>query len=290
MRFDWTAPDGAAFPCERWLPRGKAAGTLICVHGLSGAATDFLPLGETMRAAGLACFALNLRGQGLDPLHRRRGATLHLADISRDVSAFSRAAHCHHPETPLWICGESMGALILSWMLANDQFSERVRGAIFSAPVVDLMKPTPWIVRQTVRLLATTVPGVRFYPSWFISGKLEPLRVTRDEEHALRVQNAPHHITAFTFRFIHRLGKLIDSSEMIAARVKTPCLVLAAGQDVFLRPEQVMAWFDRLAASDKTFRLYPEAYHLLWNDWDKDAVLADVLSWLSDRSAVPLST
>jgi lysophospholipase len=183
-----------------------------------------------------------------------------------------------------------MGALILSWMLAYDRFSEPVCGAIFSAPVVDLIKPTPWIIRQSVRLLAKTLPGVRFYPSWFVSGKLEPLRVTRDEEHALRVQNAPHHITAFTFRFLHRLGRLIDSSEMIATRVKTPCLVLAAGQDVFLRPEQVMEWFARLASSDKSFKLYSEAYHLLWNDWDKDAVLADVLLWLNERSSVRLNT
>jgi lysophospholipase len=183
-----------------------------------------------------------------------------------------------------------MGALILSWMLADGRFDKPVRGAIFSAPVVGFMKPTPWIVRQTVRVLATVIPGLRFYPSWFVSGKLEPLRVTRDEEHLLRIHNAPHYITAFTFRFLHQLGKLIDSSEAIAASMKTPCLVLAAGQDVYLRPEQIATWFDRLAASDKTLRVYPEAYHLLWNDWDKETVLADILGWISERSAVPLST
>ena len=72
--------------------------------------------------------------------------------------------------------------------------------------------------------------------------------------------------------------------------MKTPCLVLAAGKDVFLRPEQVRAWFDQLAASDKTFRLYPEAYHLLWNDWDKDLVMADIVSWMNEHSVVPLNT
>lgn len=290
MDFDWTAPDGVMFPCEQWLPRGKASGTMICVHGLSGAATDFLPLGERLHQAGLACFALNLRGQGSDPHRPRRGAALELEVISRDISAFAEAMHSRQPGTPLWVCGESMGALILSWMLAYGRFDEPVCGAIFSAPVVGLMKPTPWIVRQTVRVLATAIPGLRFYPSWFVSGKLEPLRVTRDEEHLLRIHNAPYYITAFTLRFIHQLGKLIDSSEAIAASMKTPCLVLAAGQDVFLRPERILAWFDRLAISDKTFRLYPEAYHLLWNDWDKDTVLADILGWLNERSAVHLNT
>ena len=63
MDFDWTAPDGVTFPCEQWLPPQKAGGTVICVHGLSGAAMDFLPLGERVHQAGLACFALNLRGR-----------------------------------------------------------------------------------------------------------------------------------------------------------------------------------------------------------------------------------
>ena len=289
MRFNWTAPDGVVFPCERWLPDEKPRGTLVCVHGLSGAASDFFTLGDFVRRAGLACFALNLRGQGSDPHRPRRGAVLDLEDISRDVSAFAGAMH-GDAEGPLWVCGESMGALILAWMLAGKRFAQPVAGAIFSVHVVDLVKPTPWIVRQIVRTIARVAPGLRFFPSWFISGKLEPLKVTRDEEFELRVRSAPHYIPAFTFRFLHQLGRLIEGSAQVAAEMKTPCLVLAAGQDVFLRPEQVRAWFERLGAIDKTFRLYPQAYHLLWNDWDKELVLADILSWLNERSAVPLNT
>lgn len=283
VRFHWEAPDGVVFPCERWLPAGNPRGTLICVHGLSGAASDFDALGDFICQSGLACFALNLRGQGSDPHHPRRGAALDLEDISRDVAAFAQAMHA--PGTPFWICGESMGALIVAWMLAAGRFDQSVCGAIFSVPVVELMKPTPWIVRQAVRTLSTVVPNLRFFPSWFVSGKLEPLRITRDEEHEQRVRNAPHHIEAFTFRFLYQLGVLIESSSEIAEQMETPSLVLAAGQDVFLRPEQVRNWFERLAAPDKTFRLYPDAYHLLWNDWDRDLVLADILGWLNERHA-----
>jgi acylglycerol lipase len=290
MQFRWEAPDGVLFPCERWLPQGKPRGTLICVHGLSGAASDFFALGDFIRKAGLACFALNLRGQGSDPHHPRRGAALDLEDITRDISAFAQATHSPANEEPLWVCGESMGALILAWMLAGGRFGQSVCGAILSVPVVELMKPTPWIVRQAVRALAAVVPSLRFFPSWFVSGNLEPLRVTRDEEHERRLRTAPHQITAFTFRFLYQLGTLIDSSSYIATKMETPCLVLAAGQDVFLRPEQIRAWFDRLAAPDKTFKLYPDAYHLLWNDWDRDIVLADILSWLNERSGAQVNT
>jgi alpha-beta hydrolase superfamily lysophospholipase len=260
------------------------------VHGLSGAATDFEPLCEAVTQAGFASFALNLRGQGSDPRRRRRGAFLDLNSLAIDISAFATAMHSRQPGTPLWVCGQSMGALILSSMLADGRFGEPVSGAILSAPVVALLRPTPWAVRQAVRVFAKALPGLRFYPSWFVSGKLEPLQVTRDEVHAQRIQTAPYYVRAFTFRFLHQLGTLIESSELIAAKMATPCLVLAAGQDVFVRPEQVRSWFDCLAAKDKTFRLYPDAYHLLWNDWDKEMVLADILFWLSERSAARLNT
>ena len=44
MTFDWTAPDGELFPCEEWKAESGPRGVLVCVHGLSGAATDFSAL------------------------------------------------------------------------------------------------------------------------------------------------------------------------------------------------------------------------------------------------------
>jgi alpha-beta hydrolase superfamily lysophospholipase len=290
MHFQWTAPDGAAFPCERWLPTGTPQGNVICIHGLSGAATDFQPLGETLSRAGLACFALGLRGQGNDPDARRRGASLDLAALSSDIAAFTGTVCTNGSGTPLWVCGESMGALILAWTLAYGRLSQPVRGAIFSAPVVALKKSVPRAVRGLVRTFATALPRLRFYPSWFVSGTLEPLEVTRDKEHADRIHSAPHYIRAFAFRFLHQLGELIESSDALAVKIVAPSLVLSAGQDVFVEPGQVRKWFERLGSEDKTFKTYPEAFHLLWNDLDRDAVLADVAQWLDARCPARLNT
>ena len=147
-------PGRVVFPCERWLPEGKSFGTVVCVHGLSGAATDFVTLARSSPSrSGL--FALNLRGQGSDPHRPRRGAALDLEDISRDISSFCRRHALHYREAPLWVCGESMGALDSRLDAGRQAFRTAGGGAIFSVPVVDLMKPTPWIVRQVVRTIAT---------------------------------------------------------------------------------------------------------------------------------------
>jgi len=61
-------------------------------------------------------------------------------------------------------------------------------------------------------------------------------------------------------------------------------LVLSAGKDCFVKPEQTSSWFDRIPSADKTHRLYSDAYHLLWHDWDREMVMSDIEEWLDGRS------
>lgn len=281
MRFAWKAPDGEVFPCESWAPAGTPRGVLVCIHGMGGAADEFEPVAQMAAGADLSCYGLNLRGQGHDPQAPRRGHYLDVPALCDEIAAFTREVAGRHAGLPVFLCGESMGALLVGRAVASKNI--KVAGVILSAPVVDLHKPTPWLVREAVRVLARVLPGVRFTHSWFVSGKKEILPVTRDKEYLQRVRSAPYSIPVFTFHFLNALGDLISSSEAMARDITTPCLVLAAGRDVFLREEQVKRWFDHLAAPDKTYRLYAEAYHCLWNDWEREAVLRDIAEWLEAR-------
>jgi len=171
-----------------------------------------------------------------------------------------------------------MGALLVSQAVASRHVE--VQGVILSAPVVELRRPTPAPVREALRWAARLLPGMRFQHSWLVSGKKETLPVTRDTEYLKRIRSAPHAIRAFSFHFLNAMGDLIASSADAARGMTIPCLVLAAGHDVFLRADQVEAWFRQIAATDKSYRLYPDAYHCLWNDWEREIVLRDIAEWL----------
>lgn len=283
MRFAWTAPDGEVFPCESWAPAGTPRGVLVCVHGMGGAAEEFEPLAAMAAGTDFACYGLNLRGQGNDPHPGRRGHYLDVPAMCAEIAAFTREVASRHAGLPVFLCGESMGALLVGQAVASRHLA--VDGIILSAPVVQLRRPTPRPVREALRLAARLVPAMRFNHSWLVSGKKEKLAVTRDEEHLRRLRAAPHAIRAFSFHFLNAMGDLIASSELMARDLTVPCLVLAAGHDVYLTAEQMRAWFDRIASREKTFRLYEEAYHCLWNDWEREAVLRDIAAWLETRVA-----
>lgn len=286
MEFPWTAPDGVTFPCHHWEPAGSERGTVICIHGLGGAATDFDTLARHLSAQGLSVYAMNLRGQGHDPVTRRRGAFFDLAGLERDIVAFGGFVLSRSAGGPVFWCGESMGSLLLSHLLHRKAIGPDIAGAILSVPVVELKKPTPPPIRAIVRFAARLAPDLRLHPGLFVTGKSKPIPVTRDEEHIARIRASSHYIPVFTIGFLSAFSRLMDSTPQLAGGITVPTLVLSAGQDVFIRPEQIARWYDLIPSTDKQHLHYPEAYHLLWNDWGKDAVLSDISTWVADRSAL----
>jgi alpha-beta hydrolase superfamily lysophospholipase len=117
-----------------------------------------------------------------------------------------------------------------------------------------------------------------------VNGKSTAPALTRNRAYQDSLSHAPHHVKAFTVGFLDELGCIIDSSTETARSLWKRTLVLSAGRDCFVSPEQIAEWFGHIPAVDKTLREYPEAYHLLWHDWDKEQVATDVREWILRRT------
>jgi alpha-beta hydrolase superfamily lysophospholipase len=211
-------------------------------------------------------------------LEVRRGLALDLEWQMRDVGAFLKAVGAAHSGEPLYLMGESMGSLLSASYAARA--GGGIEGLILSVPVVGLAREVPAPVRWVLRVLGKTFPKWRLSPSRFVNGKSIAPPITRDRVYQDSLREKPHHISNFSLGFLAELGELIDGSNEVAGRLELPVLVLAAGQDCFVRVDQVEEWFQGVASRDKTLRVYPEAYHLLWHDWDREKVVADLGGWL----------
>lgn len=276
MPFDWKTSDGEHRTALAWR-RNPGNGVLVCIHGLSGSGEQFGPVAEFLR--DYSVYAMELRGQGLDPVVDRRAMLLDLPAQHRDIADFLAAVREHHPDEPVFLFGESMGSL-LSASFAADHPEADLRGLILSVPVVELIRPVPGWLSTAVRAIAYAFPRLKFYPSWFVNRETVAPPLTRDRAYQDAMRQKPHYIRVFTLKFLSELGDLISSSHSIAARIAAPSLVLAAGNDCFVKVSQVSAWFEKLASPDKTLKTYDDAYHLLWHDHDSDQVLSDVADWL----------
>ena len=282
MSFPWQTHDGEERTAHAW-PSESCRAVVACVHGLSGSGEQFHPLPE--RLSGYSFYALDLRGQGRDPVPERRGMALDVETQLRDIASFVSALRRHHRDTPVFLMGESMGSLLsATYATRKHPAASRVDGVILSVPVVGLRREIPVVVKRALRLLARLLPRTKLPPSRFVNGKSFAPPLTRDTAYQEALREKPHHIRDYTLRFLTELGELIDGSHTVAGELDHRVLVLAAGQDCFVKPGQIETWFERIPSSDKTLRLYPEAYHLLWHDWDREAVVEDLREWLETRS------
>ena len=90
----------------------------------------------------------------------------------------------------------------------------------------------------------------------------------------------------------HRMGTARLSTEVVAAiarvqaeaeRFPLPLLLLHGSADRMVPPDGSRAFMARVRHPDRELREYPEAYHVLFADLDRDRVLNDLEQWIAAR-------
>jgi len=281
----WISPDGSRLGCRQWLPEGPVRARVIALHGLNCRVDDFDPLGECLSRRGIAVEAWNLRGQGLDPQVGRRGAWLDVEGMLADLEAFADEP----TDVQLFLCGDSMGALIAIQAATREPWQERLAGLLLFVPVVGLAQKNPPWMKSLLQTLAGFFPRLRLDPSWFVQGSPAMPKLTRIPERQHAVETAPYRLGPTTLGFLARMGDLIDSALPAAPQLRLPVAIFTAGHDVFVTPAQQNEFFERIGSSDKTHFHYPEGYHQLMFDLDADKVLADAVGWIDAQLAMQTS-
>ena len=279
-RGSWIAPDGSLFGVRAWLPATPAPLVVIAVHGLSGASSDFQPLGAHLARWGAAVYAFELRGQGLDPQIDRRGNLQNLDDCVRDVWTFTALVRARHPHAKFVYYGESMGAMLCLHAVARAE-PPAVDGLILASPVIAFENTTTWWQTALFRAGLAVSPQQRLDFAELGKSQAADAHITRDRAYEAGLESAPHAINKFSLRFMDTLFRHIQGSEEAARAVTVPTLILYAGHDVFIKPAQVERVAALIASRDKTMRLFPDSYHLLLHDYDHDKVLAEIDRWLA---------
>lgn len=267
---------------------GDAHGDLAVVgmHGLGGIAGDFEPLGGQLAKEGILTTAWNLRGQGADPVQKRRGRFLDVDGHLEDFEDFMDHLTAVNGVKRFVVAGESMGALLAIRAAAERGVRERLEGAILFVPVVGLARKNPKWLTDSVRWLAKQVPGLRMRPSWFVHGRGGTPRLTRDPERQKEFEEAPHRLGPVSLQFLERMGDLIEGIGEFAPEVKCPVAVFSGGRDVFVSPEQIAGFTERLGGSSKQRFHYPESCHRLLYDYDAVEVLKDAVEWVTGLERV----
>ncbi|MDA8020932.1 MAG: alpha/beta hydrolase [Thermoanaerobaculia bacterium] len=260
---------------QGWLPDGEARAVFLIVHGLAEHSGRYVELVTHCRAAGIACYGLDLRGHG-----RSDGLRVHVESFDeyhRDLGAVRDIVVRRHPDLPLFLVGHSMGGVVVLRQILID--SSGLAGAIVSSPALAAhpgVRPA-WPIRLLAKLLA------RVAPRFQVSSGLPARFVSRDPKVVAEYQADPLVTSTASSGWYHAMLDAQREVQSRAADLTIPILVMQSGDDRLADPSATEEFVRSTSPRLVTYHRWTGLYHEMFHEPEKDDVFAFTEEWLERR-------
>ncbi|MBI3503619.1 MAG: lysophospholipase [Proteobacteria bacterium] len=270
--------DGARLPYRVWPSASEAPkAVILALHGFNDHSRAWTMPAEYWAARGIMTYAYDQRGFGRSPGRGYWPGTDALVDDLATTLALVRE---HHPDTSVFVAGESMGGAVVMATTARGRL-DGATGTVLVAPAVrgraTLMlaeRAFLWLIYNTIPGFAPTVSGVAVQPSDNIEMLREfsadPLVIKRTRVDSLK-----------------GLVDLMDESLAAAPKISAPTMFLVGAQDMLIPSgpmATMLADLPPAPPADRTVTTYPAGFHMLLRDRQRARVHADIADWVLART------
>lgn len=256
-----TASDGVRLRFARFMPEGKAKGTVALFSGRCEFIEKYYEVVRELRSRGFAVALLDWRGQGGSQRllrNRLKGHVTRFSDYLLDVEAFAREVLLPDCPPPHFALAHSMGGtILLASVLEGQRWFDRM---VLSAPMLGLDSvPFEGIVRPTATVLAhlgfarAFVPGGRGRTLARLKFEGNPLTSDRarfDRTQALVTAHPQLDLGAPTIGWL--AGAYATMAELthpdVIPRIRQPLLIIAAGGERLVSNKAIEHFSARLIA------------------------------------------
>jgi acylglycerol lipase len=261
---------------QSWKPDASANAVIVIVHGAGEHGGRYEHVAARLVAAGYAVYAPDHRGHGRS--EGPRALIERLDDAVADVDGVVGMGADRHPGLPVFMLGHSMGgAIALRYALAHQ---DRLAGLILSAPLAAL-EAVPAPLRLVGRALSAVAPRT---PLIAIDASL----VSRDPAVVTAYRDDPLVLHGkLPARTAAELADAVEGFPHTVGQITIPVLILYGTADGLCPPAGSVMLGERIGSAEKTVRSYDGLFHEILNEPEREAVLDDVLGWLSARMAAP---
>jgi alpha-beta hydrolase superfamily lysophospholipase len=260
---------------QRWRPVGEPRAVLAIIHGFGEHSGRYGNVVNWFVPRGHAVYALDLRGHGHSS--GPRGHVDSFAEYRHDLRAFLDLVRREELGRPLFLLGHSQGGLIVLNHVLHDPSD--LAGVVASGPTLGQLPVSPLLV-----LLAKALSKV--WPRFSLEVGLDVTALSRDAKVVQAYVEDPLVHGKATARLGTELMVTIDWTQAHAAAMALPCLIIHGSEDRLCSPDASRIFCDNVTLPDKQRHEYEGHYHELFNDLDKEMVLADVAAWLEARGEV----
>jgi len=267
-----------------WLPKAgerQPRAAVVITHGGAEHSGRYQNVVGFLVPQGYAIWGLDNRGHGRS--EGRRGHVDAYNQLVDDLALFCRFVRERTPGgAKVFLLGHSIGGLTaLSYAVkygVRDK-SCTIDGVIVSGPCLALSMKVPRLKEAFGRAAAC------LFPKTTVDAGIPAQAISRDPAVVAAYVSDPLRFPRITLRFYVELAKQMKKTMAAAPFVQLPCLILQGGKDALVSPYATRRFYSAMTCRDRELRIYPDSFHELFNDLNREEVLADVADWLVRHGA-----
>ena len=260
---------------QYWQPEEAPRAVVLVAHGAGEHSARYQHVAEKFTDRGYAVAALDHPNHG-----KSDGSYGHVErfdDFLQTLEIFHRQVKADFPGLPQILLGHSMGGLISSLYLLQHQ--KDFLGCVLSGAAIKTEIEPGRLQMMLIRLMSALAPRVGVL-------QLDASGVSRDPSVVDKYVNDPlvNH-GKMTARMVAELFVAMAIIEENADKISLPMLLLHGEADAMTAAEGSRFLHQRISSADKTLTIYPDLYHEIFNEPEREQVLAEMLDWCDARLA-----
>jgi alpha-beta hydrolase superfamily lysophospholipase len=254
-----------------WQPDGKASAVVAICHGVLSHSGYYQWAAEQLTAKGFAVYALDLRGRGLSD--GERFYIDKFSDYIDDLSTLIGLAKSREPGLPVYLLGHSAGGVVSSSYALDHQ--DQLAGLICESFAFQVYAPD--FALAVLKGLSHVAPHAHVL-------KLKNEDFSRDPKAVAFMNNDP--LIAHEVQPTRTVAEMVLADERLKREfnlITLPVFIMHGTADKATKPSGSQLFYDNAGSADKTLKLYDGHFHDLLNDVGKQAVMADITTWIEMR-------
>ena len=262
---------------ERHWPIDHPQAVIALVHGAGEHGARYVHFAATMNRAGYAVFGCDLPGHG-----QSEGLRGHIESFELYLDALDytfQQIETVYPNLPIVLFGHSMGGLVCVRFMQTRQPPKELKAVVLTSPCLDLVLPVPPVKVRLAKILN------RVWPSLRQPNGIKPSDVSRSAEISGQYASDPLIVTRASARWFIELQNAMFTARSTNTVFPVATMILQAGEDRVVSSEATQKFSEALEAPNKSFRLYPQCYHELLNEPEREQIMNEILVWLKQLSS-----
>jgi alpha-beta hydrolase superfamily lysophospholipase len=242
----------------------EPAGHVIVAHGFAEHSGRYGHVASALNGAGLSVYALDHRGHG-----QSEGTRADIESVWKavsDLDLFVDLVRSQAPDGPLFLLGHSMGGLIAAAYAVEHQ--DRLSGLALSGPLLHI---APELL---------SLADLEEIPDLGLADAVssDPAVVQAYKDDPLVYLGPPPR------GFLQASGQVEEVRQRFA-EIALPLLIMHGSADLLVSPQATKDVVNGVSSQDLTAVLWPGLWHEIFNEPDRDRVIATLVRWLSERVA-----